>query len=114
MWMAGLLLGVAAFAIMAVLAFTSSDRAVRRLGPARWKRWHQAVYLLLPVVLVHATFLGTDFGVNKGHDVTAEVDAGCLVAMTLLSLAWLVFVLLRRKRFRWSPALFQKGKKGAL
>jgi DMSO/TMAO reductase YedYZ heme-binding membrane subunit len=111
MWVVGLALGSVSFVIMAVLALTSHDRVVRRLGAARCKKGHQAVYFLLPIVLVHATLLGTDFGPNKGLEVNMEVDTGCLVAMSLLSLAWLILIVLRRKRFRWDPAFLSRGRK---
>src|SRR5437016_11421221 len=75
-WVIGLALGVVLFANMAVLAFTSRNDAVRRLGPKRWKKWHKSVYLILPATLIHAVFLGIDFGVNHGPDVKAEADAG--------------------------------------
>ncbi len=110
MWITGLSIGLLSFAVIAVLAITSSDSAVRVLGPTRWKKLHQMVYLLLPAVLVHATFVGTDFGVNKGPDVTAPVDAGCLVTMLSITLAWLVLGVLRKLRMRWNPAFFHRGR----
>jgi DMSO/TMAO reductase YedYZ heme-binding membrane subunit len=110
LWLAGLLIGLAVFTDLAVLAFTSRRSGIRNLGPRRWKRWQRAVYLLLPAVLLHATFVGADFGVNKGPDVTAEVDAGCLVTMLAVSLAWLALFILRRQRIRWMPALLQRKK----
>lgn len=113
LWLAGLLIGFAVFTDLVVLAFTSRRRAIRSLGPRRWKRWHQAVYLLLPSALLHATFLGTDFGVNKGPDVTAEVDTGCLVTMLAVSLAWLTLFILRKRRMRWTPAMLQRNKQRA-
>jgi DMSO/TMAO reductase YedYZ heme-binding membrane subunit len=110
LWLAGLLIGFATFADLAVLAFTSRRRAIRSLGAAKWKRWHKSVYTLLPLALLHAIFVGADFGVNKGPDVTAEADAGCLVAMLLISLAWLFLFMLRKRRIRWIPSIFQKSK----
>jgi sulfoxide reductase heme-binding subunit YedZ len=100
-WVTGLLLGVPVFSIMAVLALTSRDDAVRRLGPKRWKRWHMSVYLLLPAALVHAALLGADFGLNRGPDVTAEPDSGSLIAALLVSAMWLILFVLRKKRVRW-------------
>ena len=66
--------------------------------------------MLLPAALLHATFVGADFGVNKAPDVTAEADAGCLVTMSLISLAWLILFILRKRRVRWTPPIFQRGK----
>src|SRR5258708_2525029 len=43
------------------------NKAVRKMGPHNWKKWHRTVYLLRPLTLVHAIFLGADFGVNRGN-----------------------------------------------
>lgn len=107
-WITGLLLGLPLFAAMTVLAFTSRDHAVRQLGPHRWKRWHRSVYVLLPLVLLHAMFVGADFGLNRGPDVPNAPDAGCLVAMSISCAAWLAFFLLRRYRVRWTPRLLRR------
>lgn len=102
LWIAGLLLGIPVFAGMSVLAYTSRDRAVQQWGPRRWKKLHQVVYWLLLVALVHATFLGADFGVNKGPDVLGNPDAGSLIGMLLFSAGWLLFFILRKRRIRWN------------
>jgi len=101
LWVAGLSVGLAVFSGMTVLAVTSRRASIRSLGPRRWKALHRAVYFLLPGALLHATCLGPDFGINKGPDVTAEVDAGCLVTMLILALAWLTLFVLRKRRIRW-------------
>jgi DMSO/TMAO reductase YedYZ heme-binding membrane subunit len=108
LWVAGLSIGLPTFVGLAVLAFTSRRSSIRNLGPHRWKRWHQLVYLLLPGVLIHATFLGADFGLNKGPDVNAEVDAGCLITMLSVTAAWLILFLLRRRHVRWTPAIAKR------
>jgi sulfoxide reductase heme-binding subunit YedZ len=100
LWVAGLLLGIPLFTGMSVLAFTSRDASVRELGPKRWKQWHRTVYLLLPLALIHGTFLGADFGLNKGPDVPGEPDAGSLIGMLVASGAWLLFFYLRRRKLR--------------
>jgi len=100
LWIAGLLIGIPLFADMTVLAITSRDHAVRQLGPRRWKRWHHTVYLLLPIALLHATFVGADFGVNKGPDVPGDPDAGSLIGMLVFAAAWLIFFILRKRRIR--------------
>src|ERR1041385_7890030 len=79
-WVTGLVLGTVLFVNMGVLAFTSRNDAVRWLGPKRWKKWHKSVYFILPATLIHAVFLGVDFGANRGPDVKAEADAGSLIA----------------------------------
>src|SRR5258708_2525034 len=90
-----------------VLAFTSTNKAVRKMGPHNWKKWHRTVYLLLPLTLVHAIFLGADFGVNRGPDVKSEPDAGALIGMSILAACWFTLFLLRRSEVRIAPKLFQ-------
>jgi DMSO/TMAO reductase YedYZ heme-binding membrane subunit len=102
--MAGLLLGIPLFTGMSVLALTSRDASVRELGPRRWKKWHRTVYVLLPLALIHATFLGADFGLNKGPDVPGDPDAGSLIGMLVASGAWLLFFYLRRRKLRMGVA----------
>lgn len=46
-------IGMAAFALLIPLAVTSADRLRRKLGPRRWKRLHQLVYLIAPMGVVH-------------------------------------------------------------
>lgn len=101
LWISGLVIGLVSFVVLAMLAITSRRKSIRDLGPQRWKRIHAWVYVLLPAVLIHATFVGTDFGLNKGPDVTSEVDAGCLIGMLALSLGWLILFMLRKKGVRW-------------
>jgi len=45
--------GFAAFVLLVPLAATSFDAAARRLGGARWRRLHQAVYLIAPIGVLH-------------------------------------------------------------
>lgn len=110
LWITGVVIGLVLFGGMGILAFTSRNTAVRQLGPRRWKRLHKSVYWLLPLGLLHAILLGADFGVNKGPDVTAEVDAGSLVTMLLVAGAWLGFFVLRSRRVRWTPRVPQGNK----
>jgi sulfoxide reductase heme-binding subunit YedZ len=46
-------IGMAAFAMLIPMAITSLDRLRRRLGPGRWKRLQQAIYLIAPMGAVH-------------------------------------------------------------
>jgi len=46
-------IGFAAFVLLVPLALTSSDRAVRRLGFVRWKRWHRLAYAAAVLGVVH-------------------------------------------------------------
>lgn len=48
-----LIIGLTAFTGLAVLATTSTDGMVRRLGGARWRRLHQLAYPVALLVLVH-------------------------------------------------------------
>lgn len=48
-----LTIGMAVLAILAVLAATSSNAAIRRLGPARWRAIHRWVYLAAPLAVFH-------------------------------------------------------------
>lgn len=46
-------IGMTAFALLIPLAITSTDRLRRKLGPRRWKRLHQLIYLIAPLGVVH-------------------------------------------------------------
>ena len=48
-----LLIGTIALLMLAALAATSTDSAVRRLGAVRWKRLHRLVYAIALLGLVH-------------------------------------------------------------
>ncbi|GAC1413136.1 MAG: hypothetical protein NVSMB66_4270 [Candidatus Doudnabacteria bacterium] len=52
--------GIISFLLIAALAGTSFDFAVKALGP-NWKRLHQLVYLAGVLILVHTLMLGSDF-----------------------------------------------------
>lgn len=109
LWILGLAIGVVMFCDMGFLAITSRDKAVRQLGPHRWKTWHRTVYILLPLALIHAVCVGADFGVNKAPDVTGDADAGSLIGMLIASAVWLALFIMRKKRIRIQiPALNRK------
>jgi len=107
-WVLGLLLGLTALALMAMLALTSNDAAVRRMGGRRWKRLHRAVYALLGIVLLHAMLNGADFGLARAPDVTASPDAGALFGFLAVAIAWLILFVLRRWRIRWTPGVLKR------
>jgi sulfoxide reductase heme-binding subunit YedZ len=50
-------IGMAAFVMLIPLAVTSADRLRRKLGPRRWKRLHQMIYLIAPMAVVHYVLL---------------------------------------------------------
>ncbi len=103
LWVAGLVLGLLAVLDMIALGVTSRDAAVKRMGGRRWKQLHRSIYALLVVVLIHAVFVGADFGVNHGPDVSAEADFGALIGFACVSAAWIALALSRRRGWRWTP-----------
>lgn len=48
-----LIVGMAAFLILLVMAATSSDSAIRRLGARRWKTLHRAIYAGVLLGILH-------------------------------------------------------------
>ncbi len=46
-------IGMAAFTMLIPLAVTSADKLRRRLGPKRWRRLQQMIYLIAPMGVVH-------------------------------------------------------------
>jgi sulfoxide reductase heme-binding subunit YedZ len=48
-----IIVGAAAFSILAVLAITSPASMVRRLGGVRWRRLHRLVYVAAALAVVH-------------------------------------------------------------
>ena len=46
-------IGMAGFVLLLPLAVTSADRLRRRLGPRRWKRLHQLIYVIAPMGVAH-------------------------------------------------------------
>ena len=100
LWMIGLMLGLIALMGMCALGITSRDASVKAMGGRKWKKLHRSVYWLLPVVLLHAVFVGADFGVNQGPDVHGEADYGCLITFLCISAGWMLLAILRRRGSR--------------
>ena len=73
--------GFAAFAIMALLAATSSNAMVRRLGGRRWRDLHRSIYALAPIAVVHYAWM-----VKK--DITLPAAYGAAIAFLLGLRAW--------------------------
>lgn len=48
-----LIIGFIAWLGLAALAVTSTDRMVRKLGGLRWRRLHQAIYVIALLALIH-------------------------------------------------------------
>ncbi|HMN71879.1 MAG TPA: ferric reductase-like transmembrane domain-containing protein [Rhodoblastus sp.] len=75
-----LLIGTVALIMLAALAATSTDAAVRRLGAQRWKRLHRLVYAITLLGLVH-------FFMQSKLDVTEPTAmAGIFALLGLLRL----------------------------
>jgi methionine sulfoxide reductase heme-binding subunit len=51
-----LTIGFAALLGLAALAATSTDTMIRRMGPRRWRRLHQLVYLIGVLAVIHFCF----------------------------------------------------------
>ncbi len=88
-----LIVGFTALSGLAVLAITSTDAMVRRLGGRRWQRLHQLAYLIALLALIHY------FQQTK-----ADVSVPTFVASLF---AWLMgyrlLVRLRRRRGELAP-----------
>jgi sulfoxide reductase heme-binding subunit YedZ len=102
LWVIGLVVGIIAMVGMITLTLTSTDRAVKRMGGRRWKRLHTAVYFIMPLVLVHALFVGADFGLNRAPDVHIEADFGAGIGFLCIAATWLLLFILRRKCIRFT------------
>ncbi len=63
--------GLASFAVLLVMAVTSNDWAVRKLGGRRWKKLHRLVYLLIPILFYHKGWAGKG-GLGAGVEQVIE------------------------------------------
>jgi sulfoxide reductase heme-binding subunit YedZ len=48
-----LIVGIVAWTGLAILAATSTDAMVRRLGGLKWRRLHQLIYVISLLALIH-------------------------------------------------------------
>jgi sulfoxide reductase heme-binding subunit YedZ len=46
-------IGMLGFLLLVPLAATSTNAAIRRLGPVRWRRLHRLIYLIAPLGVLH-------------------------------------------------------------
>jgi methionine sulfoxide reductase heme-binding subunit len=100
-----LIIGGTAWLGLAVLAATSTDGMVRRLGGMRWRRLHQIVYAIALLALIHyfqqtkadvtvPTFAASLFGWLIGYRVLAWWQgAGVLSTLSLLAMTVVVSLL---------------------
>jgi len=72
-----IVIGMSALLLLIPLALTSNDRAVRRLGGARWRKLHKAVYAIVLLGAIH----------NVMAQKVWEVEPLLYVAGTILLLA---------------------------
>ena len=81
-----ILVGTLALLLMAPLAATSFNRAIKALGVARWKRLHQAVYAIALLGLLHFFWMRAgknDFGEWAIYAVVVAVLLGWRVRQAL-------------------------------
>jgi sulfoxide reductase heme-binding subunit YedZ len=83
-------MGFTAFVLMIPLALTSTNAAVRRLGPRNWQRLHRLVYATAVCGVVHYWWL-----VKK--DVTQPMIYGAVLAALLLARVVLFRLPIRRE-----------------
>lgn len=84
-----LTIGMAALAILLILAATSSNAAIRRLGARRWVAIHRLVYLAAPLALFHWLL---------AHKIWPAKPLLILGAVAILLALRLVWALSRRMR----------------
>jgi sulfoxide reductase heme-binding subunit YedZ len=100
-----LIIGATAWTGLAVLAATSTDGVVRRLGGMRWRRLHQIIYGIALLALIHyfqqtkadvavPTFATGLFAWLMGYRLVAWwQDSGELSTLSLLALSVVVSIL---------------------
>lgn len=103
-----LIVGMIALLGLAALAITSTDGMIRRLGPLRWRRMHQAIYVIALLAIIHyfqqtkadvtvPVFVASLFGWLIGYRVLAwwegrtELSTLSLLALTV-AVSLLTFV----------------------
>lgn len=89
-----ILLGFVAWLLLATLAATSFDRAIRWLGGARWRMIHRAVHGVALLALLHF------FWMRAGKNDFAEVGWYALLLGGVLG--WRVVQAVRKRRVRTS------------
>jgi methionine sulfoxide reductase heme-binding subunit len=85
-----ILVGFSAIVLLAALAATSFNRAVKAMGARRWQLLHRAVYLVAALALLHF------FWMRAGKNNFGEVAIYAAIIAALLG--WRVFHAWRRRR----------------
>lgn len=80
--------GMAAFVLLVPLAVTSTNWALRKLGPVRWRKLHRLTYLIVPLGVIHYLML-----VKADH--RPPLIYGAIVAVLL---GWRVWDGMRKRR----------------
>lgn len=80
--------GMAAFVLLVPLAVTSTNWALRKLGPVRWRRLHRLTYLIVPLGVIHYYML-----VKADH--RPPLIYGAIVVMLL---GWRLWAWARKRR----------------
>lgn len=96
--------GLASFAVLTVMAVTSNDWMVRKLGGRRWKKLHRLVYLLIPILFYHKGWAGKG-GLGSGDEQVVET---LIWFSPLLALQVVRIFLYMRKRGS-TPSVQPKG-----
>lgn len=96
--------GLASLSVLLVMAVTSNDWAVRKIGGRRWKKLHRLVYLLIPILFYHKGWAGKG-GLSGGDEQVIEtlIWFSPLFALQLAR----IFLYLRKRGL--SPAAQPKG-----
>lgn len=81
-------IGMAAFVLMIPLAVTSTNGMLRRLGPKRWRRLHQLIYVIAPLGIVH-------YFLMVKRDTRPVLAFGAVVAVLL---AWRLWQWARKRK----------------
>lgn len=86
-------IGMTGFVLLIPLAVTSTNAAIRALGPIRWRRLHRLIYLIAPLGVLHYYML-----VKADHR-PPLIYAGVLAVM----LGWRVVEAIRRRKAKKAP-----------
>ena len=75
-----IMIGMTAFVLLLPLAVTSSDRALRAIGPMRWRRLHLLTWPAAVLAALHFLMVG------KVWEAEALIYAGCIALLAALRL----------------------------
>lgn len=91
-------LSFTALVILSLMAATSFDFMIRKLGYSRWKFLHRFVYLAGFLIVLHALLIGSDFQNLSSR--WAQLSLVLLASLLIVeALAWIKYLRLRRAAF---------------